>query len=197
MLLSSRSIVGLFLMAVSQLGFAENGCIIKNAQDATCSSGRRLFSSLDFQLNVCAPEGSDLVEISGLYCRSSYQCFRDDQSAYSDGDSTFSWYNCYYGAVAIPASNSSVTQPNTLPDLGCVIKNVRDTTCQSGRRLHSSLDNRLTSCASIEGDSAAILGAFCRSRYECFKDYKSVYQDGDTNYAWYNCYQGATAIFNN
>lgn len=192
-----QAITGAFFVLCSNVGFSESGCIIKNEQDASCKSGRRLFSSLDPQLNVCAAEGSDLVELAGVYCRSPYQCYRDAQSAYADGDKTFTWYNCYFGAEPVPSNKPAANQPTELDHLGCVVKDSRDDSCPSGRRLYSSLDNRLTACANQEGNSVKILGAYCFSRYECFKDQNSVYQDGDTRYAWYNCYPGAAPIFKN
>ena len=189
-------IASLLSIGWSNIGRSEDGCIIKNVKDESCASGRRLYSSLDARLNVCgeASDTNDNLEISGLFCRSPYKCFKDSRSAYADGDNTVAWYNCFLGAAAIPTDEVEPVSVSHPPLMGCVVKNSRDDQCPSGRRLTSGIDQRLSACSDAGNDSSEIIGSYCRSNFQCFKDFKSAYVAGQTEYSWYNCYPGAETI---
>ena len=180
----------------SHVSTANDGCIIKNIQDFSCESSRRLVSTLDSRLNVCVIHDDDALEISGLYCKSPQGCYKDQTSTYSEGDTVFSWYNCYPGAHPILRKSSDDPTRREDPNLiGCVVKNVKDELCPSGRRLFSKKDLSLTACADYGIDSTEIPGAFCMSSFSCLKDFQSLYIDGESTYAWYNCQPGAVAIY--
>lgn len=186
---------GLLFMLLTTTSNANDGCIIKNMLDFSCESGRRLVSTLDSRLNVCVIHNDDALEISGLYCKSPQGCYKDETSTYFEGDMIFSWYNCYPGARPIRNNRSEEDTRSEDPMLiGCVVKNVKDELCPSGRRLFSKKDMSLTACADYGIDSTEIPGAFCMSSYPCMKDFQSVYLDGESTYAWYNCQPGAVPI---
>lgn len=174
--------------------YAESGCVIRLQQDQTCDSSLRIYSALDATLNGCADPSSNFSEISGLYCRSPYPCFKDYPSAYQVGSDVIAWYNCYFGAMTI----APLTGPEAIVEHqseGCVVRNVPDLNCPSGHRLFSQLDSRLNACTDGGFDNAEIEGAFCKSSRKCFKDFRSVYRDDGTVYAWYNCQAGAFPIY--
>ncbi len=184
-------IVGL---ACESGAYAESGCVVRLTQDETCDSGVRINSGLDTALNGCGNPSSNFAEITGLYCRSPYPCFKDYPSSYQVGSDILAWYNCYFGAVTIPP----VTGPEGIVEHeseGCVVKNVPDLNCPAGRRLYSQLDSRLTACTESALDNAEIEGAFCKSSLKCYKDFRSAYRDDGTIYAWYNCQPGAFPIY--
>jgi len=184
------------ILLVTHISTANDGCIIKNIQDFSCESSRRLVSTLDSRLNVCVIHDDDALEISGLYCKSPQECYKDQTSTYSEGDTVFSWYNCYPGAHPILRNSSDDPTRREDPNLiGCVVKNVKDELCPSGRRLFSKKDLSLTACADYGIDSTEIPGAFCMSSFSCLKDFQSLYIDGESTYAWYNCQPGAVAIY--
>lgn len=187
-------IIGILFSVFTGEVFAENGCVIRLTQDETCDSSYRINSGLDPEINGCANPSSNYSEISGLYCRSPYPCFRDYPSSYQVGSDTISWYNCYFGAATIPP----VTGPEILVEhqsKGCVVKDVPDLNCPTGHRLYSQLDSRLNACTDSVSDNAEIEGAFCKSSLKCFKDFRSVYRDNGTVYSWYNCQDGAFPIY--
>jgi len=186
-------VANLIVICASGAAHAEDGCVIKNVKDESCESGHRLYSSLDPKLNVCADSSRNSIKISGLYCRSVHACFRDSRSEYNDRDSNFAWYNCYLGAGPIPETRDGSPESESF-QYGCVIKEINDESCESGRRLYSKQDARLTECAEVGDDSSEVAGAYCKSRFRCFKDFSSMYRDGDTIFAWYNCYPGAIII---
>ncbi|MEY4630937.1 MAG: hypothetical protein RIQ81_1057 [Pseudomonadota bacterium] len=184
----------LVLLHTAGFAFAEDGCVIKSTRDDGCQTGRRLYSALDAQLNVCDESGNDAMQISGLYCRSPHSCFKDFRSVYKDGDAVFAWYNCFLGAAPIPDSQQ-VPDDGQSTQSGCVIKDTRDENCASGRRLYSKLDPHLSDCAEIGNDNEEIPGAYCKSNFRCYKDFHSAYQDSGNIYAWYNCFPGAVIIY--
>lgn len=186
-------ILGL-LQILTFTAFAEPGCVIRVSEDDSCESNLRIHSSLDTEITGCNGPGSSFSEISGLYCRSPYPCFKDHPSSYKVGNDTISWYNCYFGAIEIPPLDGPQIFTEQHSD-GCVVKDIPDLNCPTGRRLYSQLDSRLNACAESVSDNAEILGAFCKSRLTCYKDFRSVYRDNGTIYAWYNCQPGAFPIY--
>lgn len=176
------------------LALAEPGCVIRLTEDDTCNSNFRIISGLDPDINGCANPVASFSEISGLYCRSPYSCFKDFPSSYQVGTNTIAWYNCYFGAEVIPAvSGPEVTPEHQIE--GCVVRDVPDTNCPTSHRLYSQLDSRLNACSDSSPDNAEIAGAFCKTRLKCYKDFRSVYHDNRTTYAWYNCQAGAFPIY--
>ena len=188
--------LSLLVFLITNISNANDGCIIKNVLDFSCESSRRLVSTLDSRLNVCVIHDDDALEISGLYCKSPQGCYKDQTSSYSEGDTLFSWYNCYPGALPILRNSSEDPSHKEDPTMiGCVVKNVKDELCPSGRRIFSKKDLSLTACADYGIDSTEIPGAFCMSSFSCLKDFQSLYLDGESIYAWYNCQPGAIPIY--